>query len=412
MKQHIIKHLQYILGYLARAIIKKYGPSIVAVTGSVGKTSTKEAIYCALKNFRNVRRSSGSFNNELGVPLTIIGNWEKIEGVLFWPKVICRALWQLVVRVDYPEILVIEYGIQKPGDMDALLRIAKPSVAVLTALGEVPAHLEFFSDADAVAIEKGKLLRAVPAKGFVVGNNDDASVMRIVKNIHAHVATFGFNKRAGIVLSKFTYINKDHHPEGISLKLVYGRQSVVLHIEQLLGKSNAYAIGAAVAVGLVFGGTLERIAQSLEKDYRGIKHRMNLINIKSGVYVVDDTYNASPLSMENAFEAIGALEAKRKIGVLGEMRELGGASKKAHNDIGRAVAKLFDVLLLVGDGGQMIGDGISLAKKKKKLQVINVECADKAAETLKPLLKHGDLVLIKASRAVGLDSVVDSINRD
>lgn len=129
------RQLQSILKTLARLTIKKYQPGVIGVTGSVGKTSAKEAIYAVLRTIRRVRASSGNFNNEIGLPLTVLGDWQKIRGPFFWLRVIFCSIWQLIFKSVYPEILILEYAADKPGDIKYLMEIAKPNIGVVTAIG-------------------------------------------------------------------------------------------------------------------------------------------------------------------------------------------------------------------------------------------------------------------------------------
>lgn len=408
MKQFFLQQLKNILKLLAQLTLAKYQPSIIGITGSAGKTSTKEAIFAVLKNARRVRAASASFNNELGLPLTILGDWEKVNGVFFWPKVIVISIWRLIARSPYPEILILEYGIQKPGDMKYLLEIARPSIGVMTAVGEVPVHVEFFSGSDAVAREKGRLLESVPAVGFAVANADDEVVYDIARQARAHVMAFGFNKDADVRISNFENLSTEEKPFGITFKLLYGGVVVPVRFKGIFGKPQAYAAAAATCIGIIFGINLVKIAESLANDYVAPKRRMTLREGMRGSYIIDDSYNASPLSTHAAIETIKDLAGKRKIAVLGDMRELGKYNILAHQEIGRLAARVFEFLFTVGDGGKIIAES---AVKEGGIQGKNVktfDSAEDAAVELKNLLKSGDLVLIKASRAMRLDKISDA----
>ena len=135
--------LEKIIRWLAILTIKRYQPGIIAITGSVGKTSTKEVIYRILKDSRFVRATHGNFNNELGLPLTILGDYTEITGKMFWVKVIFKSIFRLIFKLKYPEILILEYAADKPGDIKSLLGIATPRIGVITSIGEIPSHIEF-----------------------------------------------------------------------------------------------------------------------------------------------------------------------------------------------------------------------------------------------------------------------------
>ncbi len=409
MKFFLLKQLQWILKVLAGATIRKYEPSVVAITGTVGKTSTKEAVYAVLKDLRSVRKSSGSFNNELGVPLTVLGDWDKVGGVFFWIKVISIGIFNLIKRVKYPEILILEYGVQKPGDMKYLLEIAKPSIAVMTAVGETPVHVEYFNSPESVAKEKFKLLDALPAIGFAITNNDDEVVSEMSEKIRAHSMKFGYSVNSDVRISGFENLSTEDRPFGISFKLGYGGAIVPVRVAGAFGKAQSYAAAAASSVGLIFGSNLVRISESLSSNYTPPKRRMNLLNGIKKSYVLDDSYNASPLSMRAAIETVKDLNAKRKIGVLGDMLELGQFSLQAHEEIGRLAGGSFDYLVTVGSISKMMVEGASKGGVIDKKNIKNFDKAEDAISFVKDLLKPGDLVLIKASRGIGLDKIVDTI---
>lgn len=409
MKLFFQKKLERLLANLARWTINKYEPSVIGITGSVGKTSAKEAIYAVLKDMRTCRASRGNLNNELGLPLTILGDYAEGGGAWFYCGVICRALWQLFHRGEYPEILILEYGIQKPGDMKYLLDIARPSIAVLTAVGATPAHVEYFSGPESIAREKAKLLEAVSTVGFAIINDDDELAGSALGRVRAHAMKFGFSADSDIRVTTFANLTTETRPFGISFKLNYGGNFVPVRFANIFGKSHAYASAAAAAAGLIFGSNLVRIAESLSKHYAPAKHRMILAPLVNGAFAIDDSYNASPLSMKSAIEAMKELEATRKIGVLGDMRELGKYAIAAHETIGELAAGVFDFIIGVGPLGKILSEAAINIGKISKKQVLTAENAEEATTLLRDLLKPGDLVLIKASRAIGLDTVVEAL---
>lgn len=398
-----------VLRLLAAWTLKKYQPGIVGVTGSVGKTSTKEAIYTVLRTARNVRASSGNFNNEIGLPLAILGNWQKIGGSLFWPKVILASIFRLVFRLAYPEILILEYAVDRPGDMKYLLDIAKPQMGVVTAVGEIPVHVEFFSDPDSVAKEKSRIIEALPAMGFAILNYDDEAVLKMKERTRAHVMTFGFGDGAELKISNLEYRQEGGRPLGISFKLENVGSFVPVRLDGCFGKSQCYASAAAACVGLAFGLNLVKISEAL-LYYQSPPRRMKLVPGIKRSYIIDDSYNAAPLSMHAAIDTVKSLEAKRKIGVLGDMLEIGKYTNEAHEKIGWLAARTFDLLVTVGLRAKFIAEAANkhgLAKKN----IFSFDTADEAKLKVQELIKKGDLILVKASRAMELDKIVEEIRQ-
>ncbi|NCN53176.1 UDP-N-acetylmuramoyl-tripeptide--D-alanyl-D-alanine ligase [Candidatus Wolfebacteria bacterium] len=410
MKKEILKqYLQDFVRWLSVRTIKKYQPGVIAVTGTVGKTSTKEAIYTVLKKHRNVRASSGNFNNEFGIPLTILGDYIEIKGDYFWYKVALVSILKLIFPFKYPELLVLEYAADKPGDIKYLLDIAKPQISVVTAIGDIPVHVEAYSGREAVIREKSKVIETLPATGFAILNHDEVTVYNMKERTRAHIMSFGFNSDSQMLISNFEIRKEDDRPIGIAFKLSYAGSFVPVRLNGAFGKSQAYAAAAAAAVGSVFGINLVKIADAL-KDYEVVDGRGRIIPGVKQTLVMDDTYNASPLSMEAAIDTARSIEAPRKIAVLGDMLELGEFSTEAHELIGRMVPKVFNILVTVGLRSKFIASAAN-EKGMAKKNIFSFDTAEGAQKEVQKLMKKGDLVLLKASHAIGLEKIVNEIKK-
>lgn len=407
MKPFILRLLQKKLRFLARLTLKRYTPGIVGITGNVGKTSTKEAVGVVLRGERSVRASSKSFNNELGLPLSILGDWKVTEGIPFWIKAFAHSAWQLLVRSkEYPEVLVLEYGVDRVGDMKYLLDIARPHIGIFTAMGDIPVHVEFFTGIEGLLKEKSKLIAQLPTTGFAVLNADDARVMSVRDLTRANVITFGFSEKADMRISVFqNYVNDG--VAGVSFKLSYGGSVVPVRIGGVLGRAPAYASAAAAVTGLIFGMNLVKVAEALG-GYKGQNGRQKVIPGLKHSLVIDDTYNASPLAVEEALRTLGSLPAKRKIAVLGDMLELGKYTLEAHRVIGGLVPDNADLLFTVGTRAKTIGEAAAAAgmQKRKIFPFTNIH---EAAMQLAQKVQKGDVVLVKGSQGVRMEKVVKEI---
>ena len=408
MKTLMLKILQWKLKVLARATIARYEPGIVGITGSVGKTSTKEAVRTVLAKERRVRAPSKNFNNELGLPLVILGDWESTDGFLFWPRVILSAIWQLVIKnPNYPEVLILEYAIDRPGDMKYLLDIARPHIGIFTAMGDIPVHVEYFTGPDAVMREKARLIAQLPATGFAILNADDPLVMESKAQTRAQIITFGFEDRADVRVSNFT--NRfDGMSGGISCKLGYSGSMVPVRVDRALGKSQAYSIAAAAAAALIFGVNLVKIAESLG-EYEAPAGRLKLIQGIKESFIIDDTYNAAPASMNVALDTLKSLNAKRKIAVLGDMLEIGKYTLEAHEGIGKSLKKRgVDMLITVGIRGKLIAEAAIRGGMSEK-SVATFMLVEEAGKFLQSKIQKGDLILVKGSQGVRLEKVVEEV---
>ena len=411
MKDFLTKVLQWKLELLAKLTIRRYEPGVVAVTGSVGKTSTKEAIRACLAGRFRIRAAAKSFNNELGVPLTIVSDATQSGGAWFWIRAMGTAAWNLVVKhSDYPEALVLEYAIDRPGDMDRLVRIATPDVAVVTAIGDVPVHVEFFAGPEAVLHEKAKLVKVLTADGFAVLNADDPKVAGVRDLTRAHVVTYGFSEGADVRLSNLKNVITENGDVELRFKLSYRGTVVPVRIPHAVGTANAYAASAAAAVGIAFGMNLVEIAEGLEA-FAPPAGRFKVLRGVQGITLIDSTYNASPLAMEEALDTLKSLEAPRRIAVVGDMLELGKFTLPAHEEAGKRAVKSCDVLITVGHMGKFIAEA-ALAHGMPKGKVHSFASLADVAACLKETLKPRDLVLFKASQGVRLERVLKQFLAD
>jgi len=401
---------------LAKIFISRYQPGIVAVTGSAGKTSTKEAIRAVLSKERRVRATGGNFNNEIGVPLTILGDWQKIEkpALFFWFKVIIVSLSKILIPKklhpsEYPEILVLEYAADRPGDIKYLLEVARPQIAVVTAIGDIPVHVEFYSGPEALVREKAKIIEQLPTVGFAILNADDALVLDMKNRTRSQVMTFGFSDSAQMKITGFEN-SSNGQPNGIVFKLECAGSFVPVKINGAFGEGQAYAAAAAACVGLIFGMNLVKIAEALTENFKPPLRRMNLVAGVKGTFILDDTYNASPLSMRLALETLKELKAKRKVAVLGDMLEIGKYGLKAHEETGKFAAGFVDLLITVGSRAKFIAEAAAKAGLAKD-NISSFLIAEEAKKEVELKIKKGDLILVKASRAMGLDKIVEEIRQ-
>ena len=403
--------LQKILKALSRAVISKYKPIVIGITGSVGKTSTKEAVFAVLKNKFNVRANDASFNNEIGFPMAILGL--KKPGRIIWIFNLLKSLKLVLLKSrNYPQILVLEMGADKPGDIEYLIGIARPKIGVVTALGEMPVHVEYYSGPQEVAKEKAKLVQALPANGLAVLNHDDWSVFDMKSLALAQVMTFGFDPHALVRASDVSYFVGNG--AGLSFKLNFENNVIPFRLPNALGRHQIYAALCAAAVGLHFGMNLVEISHALEK-MEFPEHRLKLVKGIRSSLVIDDAYNASPLSTHAALDTLNEFGDKvisktgkgRKIAVLGDMKELGVFTEKAHRLIGNLAGEKAEYLFTVGPAAKFIAD--SAFNQMPRENIMSFDSSEEAGEYLKNFIQDGDIVLVKGSRAMAMEKVVEAI---
>ena len=387
----------FILRLEAQLVLWRFRPKIIGITGSVGKTSTKEAIATLLSDYYRVGKSRKSYNSEIGLPLAILGlesPWRSFGG---WVRIILKGFLLAVRRKTYPTILVLEMGVDRPGDLDKILRWVKPTTAVVTAIGSVPVHVEFFANPEALAEEKAKILSKLKEDEHAIISSDDALTYALRLKTKGNVLTYGFDKHAMIRGSAYKLLIKRGRPDGITFKIDYDGKTMPIRVEGVAGKQVASALLAAAAIGITEGLNLIEIGESLRK-YRPEPGRLRLLEGKHGSVLIDDSYNSSPLAAEAALELLMSLPAKRKIAALGDMLELGKYSPSEHRRIGALARASADHFITVG----IRSKGIE-----------NVDCwfsnSEEAGEYLTGIVQEGDAILIKGSQGMRMERVTQKL---
>jgi UDP-N-acetylmuramoyl-tripeptide--D-alanyl-D-alanine ligase len=410
MKKVFVKLLEIILKRLAKSTLLKYKPQIIGITGSVGKSSTKEAVYAVLRNKKRVRANQGNLNNELGLPLTILGDYDYYKEdsrnkAGFWIKVIFTGISGLLkYNPNYPEALILEYGANKPGDIEYLLQIAKPDVAIITAISEIPVHVEFYNNPEALAREKSRLVSALGAKGVAVLNYDDDVVMQMKEKTRAKITTFGFKEGADIRAINFENQSEGMKPIGLSFKMEHMGNTVPVRMANIFGRSHVYNSLAAAAIGIINDMNLVEIASAMML-YRPLPGRMRLVKGEKNSWIIDDTYNAAPASTEEALEALKSLPAKRRVAILGDMAQLGEYSIASHEATGRKAAAIADIIVTVGSKARFIAEA-SHKKGFPKNKIYSFDNSDDAKTIVEDIIEEGDLILVKGSQVTRMEKIV------
>ena len=400
------KILCLILKILAQATLWRYQPTIIGVTGSVGKTSSKEVIYTVLKNKYNVRRNLKNFNNEIGVPLTILGQDTGGRSPLSWLRIFLVSFFEIFYTKEYPEILVLEMGADRLGDIAYLTSFVKCDVGVVTAIGEIPVHVEFFQTPDQVAKEKSNILKCLNQEGWAILNFDDNRVRSMARRTQGKIFSYGFDEKANLRVTNFEQNFDDLAEAGISLKVDYQGSNVPLRLKNIYAKHQVYSILAGMAVGLIFKMNLIEISEALA-NYEPPAGRLRLVRGVKRTWLIDDTYNSSPSSALGALDLLAKMPG-RKIAVLGDMLELGSFTEEAHRRIGAKVAEVAEGLLVVGEKSIFLADE---AKKKglNKEMVFHFASSEEAGRVLQETMREGDIILIKGSQGTRMEKIVKEV---
>ncbi|MBI5913450.1 UDP-N-acetylmuramoyl-tripeptide--D-alanyl-D-alanine ligase [Candidatus Azambacteria bacterium] len=405
------KILQLFLALLARLMLRRYTPTIICITGNVGKTSTKEAVFAVVGSSFSARKSEKNYNNEIGVPLTILGIHSGGKSVFAWAIQCVRACGKLV-WTRYPQVLVIEMAVDRPGDMEYLLSIVTPTIAVFTSMGEMPVHVENFVSAQSMIREKVKLAHAVEKNGFVIVN-EDVLAWREIKT-KGTLVRYGTAPYADVKIHTPEYrfsVGDEGSPApiGITFKMEYKGSLVPFRLDGVFGMaSGTYAAAAACAVGMALEMNLVEVAGALQ-NYTPPNGRLKLIEGIRGSFILDDTYNASPSSMDVALETLYALPAERKIAVLGDMLELGKFTEEAHRTVGRKAASACSVLVTVGERMRLAADEAKAHGFVENENLFSFDTAEDAGKFMAGIIQAKDLVMVKGSQSMRMEYVVKEI---
>ncbi len=408
MKEILKRIIVWVITKEAQMLLRRTKPQIVAVTGSVGKTSVKDAIYAVLKDHMHARKSEKSFNSEIGVPLSVLGLPNAWGNPFFWFKNMISGALMVLFPGEYPKLLVLEMGVDRPGDMEKLTGWIRPDIVVLTRLPDVPVHVEFFDSPEDVCSEKIKLVHALRSDGVFVYNQDDEKVAEVARGLLHQSIGYSRYSPSPFRTTDDHVLYKDGKATGYEFTLSHLSQSVRISILGSLGVQHTYTIAAAAAVASVFNIGIEEVAHSLQ-SYVTPPGRMRLIPGIKETLIIDDTYNSSPTASEHGLQTLREIKGvKRRIAVLGDMMELGQYSVREHERIGVFAAKCADVIVGVGVRARgFIQGALTAGMSEKKL--LQYDDAVKAGVELQNFIKPGDVLLIKGSQSIRAERIVEEL---
>ena len=366
----------------AREMRRRAGAKVVAITGSAGKTTTKELAAAFLAAKYSVFRNKGNLNNHIGLPLSLL---------------------ELRTR---PDVAVVELGMNHAGEIRTLIGIAEPDVRVWTNVGD--AHLGFFASADAIADAKGEILDQARPGDLLIANADDERIAARIRDFAGRTVTFGLSAAAQVRGSDVEHLGLD----GMAATVTTPRGEMRMRTP-LLGTGNLLNLLAAAAVAIELGVPLPAIADRAA-SMAPAPHRGELLRLPGGITLIDDSYNSSPAALKRSLETVhAATGSARKIAVLGEMLELGAHAERLHQECGRAAADAGLSLLIAvgGDGAQWLADSARRAGMAESA-VLFVPTSNEASEIALRKVRPGDLILVKGSRGIRTDLVVDRLKAE
>jgi len=392
----------------SKLVLKKYHPKIIAVTGSVGKTSAKDAIFAVVGEALVARKSMKSFNSEIGLPLTILNCENGWSNPLLWSKNILKGILLVATRVHYPKWLVLELGAGKPGDISRAAALVVPDIVVVTRFGEVPVHVEFFKSPEELFDEKAALVKALRNTGVLIVNADDERVLALREKTKAKSLTYGLSAGAMFRATNIQTAYEGDTPIGTTFKLEHEGGVFPVTMQGVLGVQPVYSALVAIATGAYLKLNIVDIIGHLSA-HMSPPGRMRVIPGLKGSIIIDDTYNASPVAAEAALEALKNVKTKgRKIAVLGDMLELGKFTIEEHQKLGKQAGEIATLVLAVGPRAKYIIEG-ALASDMSEKDLIEFDDSHLAGKYLESIIKAGDMVLVKGSQGMRMERAVEEI---
>lgn len=407
MKKILKNIVVSILTWESRIILKKYHPKVVAITGSVGKTSTKDAVYTVLSKFYSVRKSAKSFNSEIGLPLTILGCPNGWNNPIVWLENIFKGLWMIIYKHKYPKYLVLEVGAGKPGDIKSVAPWLAPDVVILTRFPDVPVHVEFFGSTEKIIEEKMNLAYALKKDGVLIVNYDDKNVYNVHHKVKRRFVSYGFDEGASYRAMYADIKDTGEQKMGMHFKMEYNGSVFPVSMNNIVGRHHIYAGLAAITVAVECGCDILESIKAIA-DYKTPPGRLAVIPGINESIIIDDTYNASPVAMEAGLDVLESINGKRHIALLGDMLELGKMTEEAHRKVGVKASVIADIIICVGPRSKFIADGATengfIAKN-----LYSFDSAITAGKFLDGIIEKGDVILAKGSQGIRMERAVKMI---
>lgn len=405
MKDFIKHIIILVITWEAKAVLVRHKPFIIGVTGNLGKTSTKDAIYAVMKDHVHVRRSEKSMNSEFGVPLTILGEKSGWNNPLKWLVIIVRGFF-VTFSKEYPTHLVLEIGADRPGDIKNITSWVKPNITVVTQFGQVPVHIEFFENRDAIIEEKGYLVQALQEDGVFIYNSDDHDSKKLLEKTKAQKLSFGIHGYADMQATQVKPYGKPLI--GTEADIVFRGVTEHLVLPEVVGRSPVYCALPALLVAQFLAIPLPIACAALRDEVKP-KGRMRLLQGMNETVIIDDSYNASPKAAEHGLKTLAEIDTTgRKIAVLGDMLELGEHTHDEHYKIGKIAASSCHKLFVVGIRSRVTAEG-ALDEKMLDENIMMCDTSIDAGKELVKMLEPGDVVYVKGSQSMRMERAIAMI---
>jgi len=392
-----------LLALLARAVVCRYRPKVVMVTGSVGKTSTKDAVAAILSTRFYLRKSKKSFNGEFGVPYTILDIGDLLTDPFEWLRLAKNSLALLLLPNHYPNMLVLEVGADKPGEIAHILRIVTPDAVVVTKLPEIPVHVEAYPTPEAVREEEfSPALALAPGAPLILSADDPYALDYAVRSL-GRVVSYGGAAGATVHVGATYFYHEAGKVAGMQAQVRIGDIEQPVVVKGSVGGAQLLPAAAALATATVLGIMPEEAFAALA-SYEPPPGRGRLLAGRDGAVLIDDSYNSSPAAVEEALATLKTFPGvTRRVAILGDMLELGRYSVMEHSRIAEEVGRSADLIVTVGIRARAFASAPGAAT------VLHYDTAKSAAAALAKEIGEGDVILVKGSQSVRMERIVEAL---
>ncbi len=408
MNNLIKKILFWKMTILARMVIFRRKPEIIAITGSVGKTSTKEAIYTVLSGGKNIKKCEDDLGGNKSILFALLDAKHdlSIKGMI---RALMHGMDVFVFGGEYPETIILEFNARKVGDIKKIAKWLHPDIVLVTRLPEVPVHIEFFKGSKEMTEEKMSIARALKMSGTLILNADDDNVMAHKEDLKSKTLTYGGSESANIRFSDVALAQATSETKGgLTFKANFDEKIFPVFLPDIYSESYVYIALSALAVAYAKGMNMVHAIERL-LEYKTPQGRMQIIYAKNDVVFIDDSFNSSPLALESALSVLGNIPfGKRKVAVLGDMLELGRFTDESHFNAGQYSYKHADILVTSGLRAKKIAEGAKSTRMSHK-KIFETENERDTEDILFKILKKGDVVLVKGAKKMNMRKIIDSL---
>ncbi len=422
--------IRFWLHFFSHWYIVKYHPVVIGITGNTGKTSTKEAIYQVLKQKGILlRKTPKNLNTDIGVPLAILGLDDTRRNIIKWLHNFSKALLLIIHDKQPPRYLVLELAADRPGEIEYFIKFLPIKIGIITTIGQDPVHLEFFPNRDRLIDEKSWLVRGIQKEGIVILNRDDKDVIameRLVKD-GTKVLSYGKTPKSDLlILEHKGFLAKDtkFYTEA---KFKFQNQIYHLKLSNTIGSGNLYSTMPALLCGFVLGISIKNGIKALEREAFLPPGRMKIVKGLKETTIIDDTYNASPLSYHNALTSMADIDRNKgkKVLIMGDMAEIGKKSLDIHKEILEKALNSADIIVCLGKQMTSALSSINLTKSGTQFKVprrhvggssfprlpkINIaKDHQEAIGIAKQVVRKGDIILVKGAQVMRMEKIVKAL---